>query len=288
MSVPSAYLGVIMIWSTTPLAIKWSAETGVLFGVTARMLLAAILCLVIIALMRIKFPWHKRARRSYFAASIAIYGAMITTYWGAQFIPSGLISVIFGMTPIVTSIFTMIMLGERDFNLKKWAGMILGIIGLYVIFNAELNINANSIKGLLAVLLAVFLYAFSSVWVKRENASIPALAMTAGGLLVALPFYAITWLLIGTETVAITLSTRSLLSIVYLAIFGSVIGFMFYYYIIKNIDVKKVALITLITPILALILGQYLNGESIHMAIWLGSGIVLIGLAIYQFEELIF
>jgi drug/metabolite transporter (DMT)-like permease len=287
MSVPIAYLGVIMIWSTTPLAIKWSGETGVLFGVTTRMLLAATLCLVIIALMRVKFPWHKRARRSYFAASIAIYGAMITTYWGAQFIPSGLISVIFGMTPIVTSIFTMILLGERNINLTKWAGMILGIIGLAIIFNAELNINANSIKGLLAVLLAVFLYSFSSVWVKRENASIPALAMTAGGLLVALPFYGITWLLIG-ETVPTTISTHSLLSIVYLGIFGSVIGFMFYYYIIKNLDVKKVSLITLITPIIALILGQNLNGESIHMTIWLGSGIVLIGLAIYQFDELIF
>jgi drug/metabolite transporter (DMT)-like permease len=287
MSVPIAYLGVIMIWSTTPLAIKWSGETGVLFGVTTRMLLAATVCLVIIALMRVKFPWHKRARRSYFAASIAIYGAMITTYWGAQFIPSGLISVIFGMTPILTSIFTMILLGERNINITKWVGMILGIIGLAIIFNAELNINANSIKGLLAVLLAVFLYSFSSVWVKRENASIPALAMTAGGLLVALPFYGITWLLIG-ETVPTTISTHSLLSIVYLGIFGSVIGFMFYYYIIKNLDVKKVSLITLITPIIALILGQNLNGESIHMTIWLGSGIVLIGLAIYQFDELIF
>jgi drug/metabolite transporter (DMT)-like permease len=284
MSVPTAYLGVIIIWSTTPLAIKWSGETGILLGVTGRMVLGAVLCLVIIALMRVNFPWHKRARRSYFAASIAMYGAMMITYWGAQFIPSGLISVIFGIAPIITSIFAMILLDERDISIKKWIGMILGFIGLCVIFNAELNVNSNSIKGLLAILLAVFLYSFSSVWVKRENASIPALAMTAGGLLVALPFYGITWLLIG-ETVPTTISTRGLLSIIYLGIFGSVIGFMFYYYIIKHLDVKKVALITLITPVLALILGQNLNGETIHMTIWLGTFIVLIGLAIYQFGE---
>ncbi len=284
MSVRIAYLGVIIIWSTTPLAIKWSGETGVLLGVTGRMILGAALCLVIIALMRIKFPWHKHARRSYFAASISIYGAMITTYWGAQFIPSGLIAVIFGMTPIMTSIFSMILLGERDINIKKWAGMILGIIGLFIIFNFEININVNSIKGFFAVLFAVFLYSFSSVWIKRENASVPALAMTAGGLLMALPFYGITWLLIG-ETLPATISTRGLLSIIYLAIFGSVIGFMFYYYIIKHLDVKKVALIALITPILALLLGQSLNGENIHMTLWLGSSIVLIGLAIYQHGE---
>jgi drug/metabolite transporter (DMT)-like permease len=284
MSVRIAYLGVIIIWSTTPLAIKWSGETGILLGVTGRMVLGAALCLVIIALMRIKFPWHKHARRSYFAASISIYGAMITTYWGAQFIPSGLIAVIFGMTPIITSILSIILLGERDINIQKWAGMILGIIGLFIIFNFEININVNSIKGFFAVLFAVFLYSFSSVWIKRENASVPALAMTAGGLLMALPFYGITWLLIG-ETLPATISTRGLLSIIYLAIFGSVIGFMFYYYIIKHLDVKKVALIALITPILALLLGQSLNGENIHMTLWLGSSIVLIGLAIYQQGE---
>lgn len=284
MSVPAAYLSVIMIWSTTPLAIKWSGETGVLLGLTARIVLATILCLLIIALMRVKFPWHKRARRTYFAASIAIYGAMIMTYWGAQFIPSGLISVINGIIPIITSILTIILLGERDINIKKWTGMILGIIGLCIIFNTELNMNTNSIKGLLATLISAFLYSLSSVWIKHENTSLSTLVITAGGLLVALPFYAITWLLMG-ETIPTTISTRSLLSIIYLAIFGSVIAFTFYYYIIKHLDVKKVALTFLITPVLALILGQNLNGESIHITIWLGTCVLLIGLAIYQLGE---
>ncbi|MEN8220239.1 MAG: DMT family transporter [Pseudomonadota bacterium] len=284
MSVPAAYLGVIIIWSTTPLAIKWSGETGILFGATGRMVLGAIICLVIIGLMRVKFPWHKRARRSYFAASVGFYASMMMIFWGAQFIPSGLVSVIYGITPIFTSLLTMILLAERKINIKKWIGMILGFIGLCVIFNAELSINSSGMKGLLAVLIGVGLQAFSNVWVKYENASIPALAITGGGLLVALPFYGFTWLLVG-ETVPTIISTRGLLSIIYLGIFGSVIGFMFLYYIIKHLDVKKVSLITLITPILALILGQNLNGESISVTIWLGTFIVLSGLAIYQFGE---
>ncbi|OAD23695.1 conserved hypothetical protein, membrane [Candidatus Thiomargarita nelsonii] len=68
------------------------------------MVLGALLCVLIITLLRVEFPWHRAARRSYWAASISIYGAMMATYWGAQFIPSALISVLFGISPIVTSV----------------------------------------------------------------------------------------------------------------------------------------------------------------------------------------
>ena len=52
MGVPSAYLGVILIWSTTPLAILWSSqEVGFVFGVSSRMLIGAVLALIIAALM---------------------------------------------------------------------------------------------------------------------------------------------------------------------------------------------------------------------------------------------
>jgi len=284
MSVPAAYLGVIIIWSTTPLAIKWSGETGFLFGVSGRMVLGALLCVLIITLLRLEFPWHRAARRSYWAASISIYGAMMATYWGAQFIPSALISVLFGISPIVTSVLTMIYLGERAIRLTQWAGMLLGVIGLALIFNTELSMGANGVKGLLAVLFAVFLHSFSAIWVKRLNVSISPLAITCGGLLVALPLYAITWLLLG-ESLPASFSKRALLSILYLGIFGSVLGFILYFYILKRIEPIRVALITLITPITALFLGQNLNGEVIQTSVWIGTGVVLGGLGLYQWGE---
>ena len=281
MSVPAAYLGVIIIWSTTPLAIKWSSETGFMFGVSGRMLLGVCLCLLIISLLRVNFPWHRAARRSYLAASLTIYGALMVTYWGAQFISSGLIAVLFGTAPIVTSLLTIILLGDRQISWNQWAGMLLGAVGLGLIFNSELNLGTESIKGLLAVLFAVLLHSFSAVWIKRLNVSISPLAITSGGLLVALPLYGITWIMLG-ESLPTSISTRSMLSIIYLGIFGSVLGFIFYYYILKHLDAKRVALITLITPIIALFLGQNLNGEAIQVTIWLGACIVLGGLGLYQ------
>jgi len=67
-----------------------------------------------------------------------------------------------------------------------------------------------------------------------------------------------------------------------LGIFGSVLGFILYFYILKRIEPIRVALITLITPITALFLGQNLNGEVIHASVWIGTGVVLGGLGLVQ------
>jgi drug/metabolite transporter (DMT)-like permease len=98
MSVPAAFTGVILIWSTTPLAIQWSSEGGgFLFGVMARMVLGLGFCLVAIRIGGIEMPWHTRARGAYLVAGMAIYGAMTLVYWGAQYVPSGWIAVLFGL-----------------------------------------------------------------------------------------------------------------------------------------------------------------------------------------------
>ena len=62
MAVPAAFIVVVLIWSTTPLAVKWSGEgPGFIFGAFSRMAFAVVLCLVIINAMRAKRPWHREA-----------------------------------------------------------------------------------------------------------------------------------------------------------------------------------------------------------------------------------
>ncbi len=91
MSVPAAYLGIVIIWSTTPLAVKWSSEgAGFLFGVTSRMLLGTALTLVLLVLLRVRIPLHKAALQTYAISSVGIFGAMFSVYWAAQYIPVGI------------------------------------------------------------------------------------------------------------------------------------------------------------------------------------------------------
>ena len=282
MSVPAAYIGVIIIWSTTPLAIKWSGEeVGFLFGVASRMLIGAAVCSLIMVLLARKLPWHREARQTYLAAGLGLYGAMMSVYWGAQHIPSGLISVIFGLTPIVTGVIAAIWLQERSLTTSKLAGVILGILGLVIIFGTGIELSDDAMYGIAAVLVAVLLHSVSAVWVKAISAQLPALEVTNGGLLVAAPLYLLPWLLFGNSWPA-NVPLRVTLSISYLAIFGSVLGFIMYFYVLKHIEASRVALITLVTPVLALILGQELNNESIQPVVWVGTCCILLGMSIYQ------
>ena len=127
MSVPAAFIGVIIVWSTTPLMIKWSSEgTGYLFGVSSRMLLGAMVSTLLLLALARRVSWHAKAVKTYLAAGLGIYGAMSAVYWGAQFIPSGLVSVVFGLTPIVTGVLAALWLNERSLTVSKLVGIVLG------------------------------------------------------------------------------------------------------------------------------------------------------------------
>jgi len=282
MSVPAAYIGVIIIWATTPLAIKWSGESvGFLFGVSARMLIGVVLASVLILLLRRPWRWHRRAVRAYLAVALGLYGAMICVYWGAQYIPSGLISVVFGLTPPLTGIMAWILLAERVFTLPRVIGMSLGLIGLGLIFGVDLSHGSPAWMGIVAVVCSVILYSFSTVWVKSLNAQVSALELTAGGLVIASILYVLTWWLSG-GSIPESLPLRSIGSIVYLGIFGSVFGFVMFYYALSRVQASTMALLTLITPVLALFLGYFLNAESVEPVALLGSGMILLGLVLYQ------
>lgn len=285
MSVPAAYIGIILIWSTTPLGINWSSQdVGFMFGVTGRMLLGAVVCLLLIRALRVVLPWHRTAVRTYVAAGLGIYGAMISTYWGAQFIPSGLISVLYGLTPLVTGVLAALWLGERSFNAGKLAALAAGLVGLAIIFANSLRIDPPALKGIVAILLAVVLHSLSSVRVKRLGGDVPALAVTTGGLLVAAPLYLATWYA-WDGRLPHALPPRTALAIVYLGVVGSVIGFVLYYYALKHLTAARIALITLVTPITALLLGRLLNGEHVGAEVWLGTGVILSGLLLYQWSD---
>lgn len=285
MSVPSAYVGIILIWSTTPLAIKWSGEgPGYLFGVTGRMVIGVVLCMLLVSLLSVRMPWHKRAVHTYIAAGLAVYGAMITVYWGAQFIPSGLVSVIFGLTPFITGIAAALLLREKSFTPSRILAMLLGFCGLYIIFQSSITLGDQAVFGICAVLLSVCIHSISTVWVKAVGAKLPSLVVTNGALLVSTPLYLVTWWVFDGELPE-NLPEKSLLSILYLGIFGSVLGFILYYYSLKRLQAGTMALITLITPVTALVLGSQINHEKLDVYIWAGALSVIFALLVYQWGD---
>ena len=287
MSIPVAYLGIVLIWSTTPLAIQWSTQgTGFAFAVLVRMLIGLIVAALLVIFWRIGLPLHARARRAYIVGGLGLFGAMALTYWGARYIHSGLVSVLFGLTPLLAGVQAAFWLGERVLTPRKIAGTLLGTLGLAMIFiHGDSLGGEHALIGLVALLVAVFIYSGSMVWLKRIADDSPPLATTVGSLAVSLPLFVLLWWLTDGQLPA-WVPPRSGAAIVYLGVFGSVIGFALYYYVIKHLEASRVALITLITPVLALLLGNLLNGESISLRLWLGTATIMLGLCVHQWEAL--
>lgn len=287
MSVPAAYLAIILIWSTTPLAIKWSAQgSSFAFAVTSRMFIGLVVAALILAIWRVGMPLHRRARLSYLASGLGLFGAMIFTYWGAQYIHSGLVSVLFGLSPLVTGLMAMLWLKEEALTPAKLSGMLLGLGGLVIIFGDSHEMGgAHAVAGVAALLAAVAIYSASLVWIKRIGDDSPPLATTAGALAVSLPLFALVWWLSDGQLPP-EMPPRAGAAIIYLGIFGSVLGFALYYYVIKHLETGKVALITLVTPVLALLLGSLLNGEEVSAKVWSGAALISLGLSLHQWPAL--
>lgn len=281
MSVPAAYLAVIVIWSTTPLAVKWSGEPGFLFGALGRMTLAALFCLALLLMLRVELPWHRTARRTYAAATIAIYGAMLCVYWASQRVPSGLIAVIFGLTPLLTALFARWLLNERDLTRARLAGMALGIIGLAVIFGGGSQLGENAVHGIFVLLVGVIVNAMSMVLVKRTNGALAPIAVTTGALLYAVPLFFLTWLMFDGHMPK-AISTQATWSILYLGVVASAFGFTLFFYLLKHTPATGVALLTLVSPVTALWLGSVIDHEQVPGEVWTGTGLVLAGLAVNQ------
>ena len=286
MQIPAAYIAIIIIWSTTPLAIQWSSEGEPLFSLTVRMLIGVTGSLILAKIMKIQLPTDSAARQLYLVSGISTYLVMAVVYWSAQYIPSGWISVIFGLSPIITGIFAHIFGQERNLSTSKIIGMLLGFAGLAMVFSSGLKFEQTVIWGITGTLISVTITSGSSVWIKNlsHKGQVSGLATTIGGLIVSLPFFALTTLLF-TDDWTPALSSKAWIFTLYLGIVGTTLGFTLYYFLLRNISATRVALIMLITPVNCLLIGSWLNDEPVVLNVWIGALMICIGLVFYELKN---
>lgn len=285
MQIAIAYLSIILIWTTTPLAIKWSGESDWMFGVAARTALAALLILPVLwwwSKSSFSFQWQ--ALRVYLAASIPILGGMTAMYWASQYLPSGWIAILFALNPVVTGVLAHYCLPNSRMTVKKALGVLISLAGLVVIFAPNLQHQYVQVQviAILVALLSVMFHSYGTVLVKRLNHDLSAIHVVVGALWVTV---------IGQFLIAPTtlfdwpeLGARESLAIAYAASIGSVGGFLLYFYLLKKVDAIKVALIPVITPVFALLLGHWLNHEVLNASVWIGTGLVVFGLMIFEWR----
>jgi drug/metabolite transporter (DMT)-like permease len=284
-----SYFIMVLIWSTTPLGIVWSSETvSPTLAVLLRMLVGLILGGLIISMTNIRVPWSKNACLLYFYSSIGIFGGMLLSYMAAQTVPSGIISLMFGLAPILSGLLAQQLLNEPKFSAIKLVALACALVGLYFVSYNQVQHSQTQGVGLMYVFMAVCFFSLSGVMIKRVQIAIHPMATTFGALVFVTPLFFIAWWLLDGELNIASWSARSIWAIGYLGVFGSLVGALAYFHVLQNLNASTVALTTLITPSFALGLGVWLNSEPLSNELVIGAVIILISLAVFQFGEKIF
>ena len=286
MRVLLAYIVLVLLWSVTPLAIKWSGEgPGYLFGVTGRMVTGLLALLLYLGVTRTALPLDRRALWTYVAGALQIFGSMVLTYWASQHLPSGWISVVFGLTPLLTAPLAAFFLGEKSLSLKRLLSYLLGMAGLGLMFHSALHFSESASLGIIAILAASLFQALSAVWVKKVQRGLGAMVQVTGSLIIAVPLYLGVFFVFDGSWPE-NIPDRALYSILFLGLIATTGGFALYFYILRNLQAGRVSLITLLTPMLSLYVGDLVNHEPITPSVYGGTALIVSALVLYEWEGL--
>lgn len=284
-NIMGTYALLVFIWSTTPLAIVWSvAELHMMWALVLRFFIALPLAVLLLFIFKSKFPSNAQAIHSYVAGAFSLIGSQLFTYLATQYLSSGMIALMFGLAPIMAGL-----IGQFGFGLHlhrlQWLGMFIAVMGLAIICLSGGNQHVQPI-GIGLMLLSVFSYALSIFWVKHVNAEIEPVAQATGSILVStiiavclLPFI---WSYAPTELP----SLKSILALTYTVIMASLIAMFCYFKLVRNIKATTLSLTTVMTPMIALLIGAWLNQEKLSLFVMLGAAILLFGLFIYFYKDL--
>jgi len=199
-------------------------------------------------------------------------------YWAEQFVPSGLAAVLFGGYPFFVLLFSYIFLPGEKIGFFKVLGIILGFSGILIIFSENIGGDISSyLIGMTALVLSAVTQAGNSVVIKKYGHYLNPLSMNFVPMAIAgIAFLIIAFLF--EDFNQLIFDANAFISVLYLALFGTVIAFTGYYWLLKRISVVILSLITFINPIIALILGWIIYNEQLSSRYLWGSILVLTGL----------
>lgn len=272
-----------LIWGSTWIFIKLGLGDLPPFTFAGiRFLIASSILWVIVAGRRRPLPstgldWLRLAWTGLIAIAIN-YGLI---FWGETRINSGLASVLQATIPAFGLVIAHFRLPGERITARRLAGVLIGISGVGLIFADQMVIEGKAaLQGCIALLVSSICVAYVNVFVKAKCQKIDSTVMAAGQM----TFGTVPLLLIGAALEGNPFRLRwtpmALVSLGYLALVGSAVAFMLYYWMITKIEITRALLISLVIPVIALLIGWIVLGERITWTIAAGSLAIISGISL--------
>lgn len=274
-----AFLSIYLIWGSTYLGIRYAVETiPPLFTAGLRHLTAGtiLLCWALAKGLR---PTAKQIRAS---IVIGIFFFLIghgTLHWAETRVPSGFASLIIASEPIWVFLVASAVEKKWRMNFPLAAGVVLGLAGVGILFgHGALSAGSGMFVGSVAVLVGAISWSIGIIYSRRSHLSgnpllLSALSLLSGSVLL-LTTGAIVGEAHGFSFLQVTL--RSWLALAYLILFGSVIAFTAYNWLLEHYSPTFVATHTYINPIVAVSLGWWLAGEKVTINVAIAAALVIL------------
>lgn len=277
-----AFLSLYLIWGSTYLAIRFMVETVPPFlGAGTRFFIAGTTMMAWAAFKGNSLPPRKQWLGPALFGALLLAGTNGCVSWASQFVPSGVIALLQATVPLWFVLLDAVWIRQEKNGLRELAAVLLGLCGVaFLVFSRHGTVLSLAFhpKGLAVALSGPFLWAFGSLLTRRlpsppSNVQSSGIAMSTGGVLL------LTMSLLSGETQGFdpaSVTVKSLLAVSYLIVFGSFIAFSAYNWLIRIQSPTLVGTYTFVNPLVALILGRLLAGESISLQAVLG-GLVIVG-----------
>lgn len=277
------------IWGSTWLFIKLGLEdlpplsfAGIRFVISC-LILSAIIRFRGLRLPRSSSDWKLLIVTGVLSFSLN-YGLL---FWGEQYISSGLAALLQATIPAFGLVIAHFYLPGERMTLPKIVGVVLGVCGVGVVFSNQLNIAGGpALAGCVALVLSSLFVAYSNVLVKARGQNLEPAILAAGQMF----FGMIPLLLIGIPLEGNPLkfhwTPMAVVAMLYLALVGSVLAFLLYYWLVHNMDVTKSMLIALVTPVVAVILGMLVLREELNWRTLAGGAMIMAGIGFIVSQRL--
>ena len=279
------YSLLVFIWATTPLAIVWSTtDLHPLWALSFRFFFAFPIALILLLMLKGKLPVDRLSIMSYIAGACSFIISQIFTYLSVKYLSSGLIALMFGLAPLITGILG-ILIFKINLSMSQWIGMLIALFGLAIISLGGDRHLVHPI-GVGLMLISVLIYCSSIFWIKKINAPLKPLSQATGSIavstLIALSMLPFIWQYAPTSIP----ETRSLIGLFYAVVMSSLLAMFCYFKLVKNVKATTMSLTTVLTPVIALCVGAYLNHEKLTVMVFIGAFVMLMGLFIYFYKDL--
>lgn len=265
-----AFAGVAFFWGTTFLAIKIGVETMSPFLMAGcRHFAGGVLICSFFLLRRYPLPsWSQFRVYVINGILMLVLGNGLVT-WAERYISSGLTALLCALTPLSIILMNMLFGARKEqLTLKTLAGIMLCLVAQVIIFRDNLKELANPgyLAGVLCVLVAILGWGLGSIYSKNRQTGITSLYGAGLQMISAGIILLITGSLLG-EWPGFTPDARGMYSLVYLVIFGSLIGYGSYMYVLKQLPATIVSTYAYINTLVAVALGWFFLDEKLNGAV---------------------